>query len=212
MSARVEVGARLAMIARLAVALVVTAALVTNALTSLRDGVIAQNLSFFTNQSNALYVVAVVLVAAYGSQRPAWLDAFRGAVTFYLLMTGVIYATLVAPLDELGRWDIGWTGIVLHRLSPVAAVLGWLLTPRRHSARWSRALWWQLYPIAFLAFTWIRGGQTGWYPYGFLDPTLGGWQPVLLTTFVVLVVFLASGALVHSVEGLLRRSPTARRH
>lgn len=197
--------AKLAMVLRLTVALAVTAALTTNALNSVRDGVIAQNLSFFTNQSNAFYVITVVLVAAVGARRGPALESLRGAVTFYLLMTGLIYAVLVAPIDELTRWDIGWTGIVLHRLAPVAAVLDWVLTPRRGTARGGRVLWWLLYPIAFLAFTWIRGHLTGWYPYAFLDPTIGGWPGVLQTTGIVLVVFLLGAWLVHVTAGCLRR-------
>jgi hypothetical protein len=129
----------------------------------------------------------------------------RGAVAFYLVMTGIIYALLVAPLDELLRWDIGWTGIVLHRLAPVVALAEWLLTPRRHPSSPARLLRWQLYPVAFLALTWLRGAVTGWYPYAFLDPTASSWPQVLVTTAVVLVAFLVVALLVHLLEGRARR-------
>ncbi|MGO1286699.1 MAG: Pr6Pr family membrane protein [Brachybacterium sp.] len=193
-----------ALVVRLLVALLVTAALVSNAVAAGEDGLLAQNVSYFTNQSNLMFVVLIVAGLATGSRRAAWFDDVRGAVAFYLAMTGIIYALLVAPLDELLRWDIGWTGIVLHRLAPVVAVLDWLLSIRRRAPSAQRLLWWQLYPVAFLAGTWVRGGVTGWYPYEFLDPTATSWPQVLITTAVVLVAFLAIAAAVHLLEGRLR--------
>ncbi|WP_199173852.1 MULTISPECIES: Pr6Pr family membrane protein [unclassified Brachybacterium] len=194
----------LARVLRVLLALVILAALVHNAVTSARDGLLAQNISFFTNQSNLALVVLIGAWMALGSRRSAWFDDVRGAVTFYLAMTGIIYALLVAPLDELLRWDIGWTGIVLHRLAPLAALADWLLTPRIHRPRWARVPLWQIYPIIFLVLTWIRGGITGWYPYAFLDPTASSWGQVLVTTAVVLVAFLSIAVVIHLVQGRLR--------
>ena len=127
-------------------------------------------------------------------------------------MTGIIYALLVAPLDELLRWDIGWTGIVLHRLAPVAALLDWLLSPRRRTPSARRVLGWLTYPIVYLVATWLRGGVTGWYPYAFLDPTASSWPQVLATTGVVLLAFLLFAALVHLAEGRLRRKEVPAGH
>ena len=193
-----------ATVLRVLVALLITAALVSNAIDAGRDGLLAQNISYFTNQSNLLFVMLILAGSVAGPRLPAWFDDVRGAVAFYLAMTGIIYALLVAPLEELLRWDIGWTGIVLHRLAPVVAVLDWLLARRHRAPQARRILWWQLYPVAFLVGTWVRGGITGWYPYEFLDPTASSWNQVLLTTAVVLVAFFAVAAAVHLLEGRLR--------
>jgi hypothetical protein len=218
--------------ARALVALLILAALCTNAVDAARDGLLAQNVSYFTNQSNLLFVAVIAAGALFGGaldgalerirgltpaparrdpgappdpRRPPWFDDVRGAVAFCLAMTGIIYALLVAPLDELLRWDIGWTGIVLHRLAPMGALADWLLTPRRRSPSARRILWWQLYPLGFLALTWFRGAVTGWYPYEFLDPTASSWAQVLSTTVIVLLAFLTIAALVHLGGGCLRR-------
>ena len=194
---------RSAAIARLLVALLVLAALASNALAALVDGLLAQNLSFFTNLSNLFFVVLLVAGSVMVSRRPPWFDDLRGAVAFFLVMTGIIYALLVAPLDELLRWDIGWTGIVLHRLAPVVALADWLLVARRRAPSARRILWWQLFPVVFLIATWVRGGFTGWYPYAFLDPTASSWTQVLIITAVVMVAFFAIAAAVHLLEGRL---------
>ena len=218
--------------ARALVALLILAALCTNAVDAARDGLLAQNVSYFTNQSNLLFVAVIAAGALFGGaldgalerirgltpaparrtpgappdpRRPPWFDDVRGAVAFCLAMTGIIYALLVAPLDELLRWDIGWTGIVLHRLAPVVALADWLLTPRRRSPSARRILWWQLYPPGFLTLTWTRGAVTGWYPYEFLVPTASSWAQVLSTTVIVLLAFLTIATLVHLGGGCLRR-------
>lgn len=199
---------RAATAARPALALLILAALLSTLVEAARDGLVAQNISYFTNQSNLLLAGVLVAGAATGTRRPAWFGDLRGAATFYLAVTGIIYALLVAPLDELLRWDIGWTGIVLHRLAPVAAVVDWMLAARHRAPSARRILWWQAYPVAFLAGTWLRGGITGWYPYAFLDPTVSSWPTVLVTTVVVLAAFFAIATAVHLLEGrLARREP-----
>ncbi|MDN5599369.1 MAG: Pr6Pr family membrane protein [Brachybacterium sp.] len=190
--------------ARALVALLILAALLSNAAGAIEDDLLAQNVSYFTNQSNFFFVVLVLAGLVLAGRRPPWWDDIRGAVAFYLAMTGIIYALLVAPLDELLRWDIGWTGIVLHRLAPLVALVDWVLTPRRRAPAARRILWWQLYPVLFLTLTWARGGITTWYPYEFLDPTASSWGQVLLTTAVVLLAFFAVAAAVHLLEGRAR--------
>lgn len=194
---------------RAAVAVLVLAALAWSSLEAARAGTLPQHVSFFTNQSNFAFALVMLAMAILPQARPPrWWEHLRGAVVFYLAMTGIIYALLVAPLDELLRWDIGWQGIVLHRLAPVVAVADWLLTPRRRSPGRARLLTWQIYPVLFLAATWIRGAVTGWYPYAFLDPTASSWGQVLLTTAVVLIAFLTIALAIHLLEGRLRPRPS----
>ncbi|WP_169928796.1 Pr6Pr family membrane protein [Brachybacterium ginsengisoli] len=192
-------------IARLTLALLILAALLTTLVQSAHDGLVAQNISYFTNQSNLLLAGVLVAGVVIGGRRPSWFADLRGAAAFYLAVTGIIYALLVAPLDELLRWDIGWTGTVLHRLAPLAAAADWMLTARRRAPSVRRILWWQAYPVVFLAGTWLRGGITGWYPYAFLDPTVSSWPTVLVTTVVVLAAFFAIASAVHLLEGRLAR-------
>ena len=197
---------RLAVGLRAAVALLVLAALAWSTVQAAQDGVLAQHVSYFTNQSNLLFALLLVAsVALPHRRRPPWWDDVRGAAAFYLMMTGIIYALLVAPLDELLRWDIGWTGIVLHRLAPIAALLDWLLAPRRRRPSAWRLPGWLAYPVAYLVLTWLRGGVTGWYPYDFLDPTVSSWPQVLATTAVVLIAFLVIAAAVPLLQGGLHR-------
>ena len=157
--------------------------------------------SQFTVQSNL--VLGLVLIASAARTRtrlPEWWDHLFGALVFYLVMTGIIYAVLVAPPDEpWWSWDMYWPRLAHHRLAPLFVVLDWLLVTKTVRGKWWRPLVWLGYPVAFLVFSWVRGGIDGWYVYDFLDPTLGGgWPAALTTTARVLVAFLVFAVLVHA--------------
>ena len=156
--------------------------------------------SEFTVQSNL--VLGLVLIASAARTRtrlPEWWDHLFGALVFYLVMTGIIYAVLVAPPDEpWWSWDMYWPQLAHHRLAPLFVTLDWLLVTRTVRGTWWRPIVWLSYPVAFLIFSWVRGAIDGWYVYDFLDPTLdGGWPAALTTTAQVLVAFLVIAFLVH---------------
>lgn len=165
---------------------------------------VIESCSHFTNQANVIFG-AVTLMSAMKSRHelPRWWDDLRGACAFYMVMTGLIYALLVAEPGELGRWDLDWANIMLHRVTPVAGLLGWLLVTQTRKQGWGRPLAWLLFPLAYLAYTWIRGAVANWYPYGFLDPTReGGWGAVFATTAQVFVAFLAVAVIIHLIGNL----------
>lgn len=165
---------------------------------------LAESLSLFTNQSSLVFGVALLIGALVPRDRlPSWWDHLRGAVAFYILMTGLIYALLVAEPGEMARWDLEWTNLALHRLAPVVGVLEWLLVTMTVRGTWGRPLAWLLYPLVYLGYTWGRGAVVGWYPYPFLDPMQdGGWGAVFESTAVVVLAFLAIALIVHMLGNL----------
>jgi hypothetical protein len=188
---------------RLAVGVAVLIALVQktyDATLSASEVDIGQLYSEFTVQSNLVFGVILIVSAIMARARlPHWWDHVFGALVFYLVMTGIIYAVLVAPPDEpWWTWELYWPQLVHHRLAPLFAALDWLLVTKTIRGAWWRPFAWLGYPVVFLAFTWFRGAIDGWYVYDFLDPTLeGGWQKVLVMTAQVLVAFLVVAVVVH---------------
>jgi hypothetical protein len=188
---------------RLAVGVLVLVALVQKTYdATLPDSEVdlGQLFSEFTVQSNLVFGIVLIASASLLRGRlPQWWDDLFGALVFYLVMTGLIYALLVAPPGEpWWTWDIYWPQMVHHRLAPLFAALDWLLVTRTVRGRWWRPLAWLAYPVVFLAWTWLRGAIDGWYVYDFLDPTLeGGWPTVLAMTAQVLLAFLVVALLVH---------------
>lgn len=192
---------------RLGLALAALAGVAWNiyrAATGQSESSVIEACSHFTNQANVIFGV-VALIGAFSSRKslPAWWDDLRGAAAFYMVMTGLIYALLVAEPGELGRWDLDWANIMLHRITPTAGLIGWLLVTQTRRQGWGRPLAWLLFPFAYLIYTWVRGASAQWYPYEFLDPTReGGWEGVLATTAQVFVAFLAISIIVHLLGNL----------
>ena len=120
--------------------------------------------SFFTIQSNVLGVVMLSLAALVPqASRTRLFDAVRTGVTLYLLITGVVFALLLAGLQESLDTHVAWVDFTVHKLMPVVLVADWLLDPPRHRLPFRTGLAWLLYPLAYLVYTLIRGDQVGWY-------------------------------------------------
>lgn len=148
---------------------------------------------FFTILSNIL-AVSLMLGQAI---RPDWMDAnslFRGAVTLYMTITGLVYAVLLAPIEaDVGLID-PWVNYVLHSLGPAALLIDWLLFPPEERLPRSSLWIWLAFPALYLTVTLIRGPIADWYPYPFLDPRGdGGYPSVAVYTVGVLLVFLGVG-------------------
>lgn len=181
---------RLALASLLAVALAAQLAIGLS-----RSGLtVVRFFSYFTVISNTLAVILLVMLAHRpGRDSSPGFANFRGAVTVYMSVTGLVYALLIAPVAG----DVGapepWIDWVIHVLGPIAVALDWIIDPP--PARLPReSLWmWLLFPAAYLIYSLIRGPIVDWYPYPFLDPAVGGYEAVAMWSAVVLVVILAFG-------------------
>ncbi len=146
--------------------------------------------SFFTIQSNILAATALVLTALIRrDERSRLFDALRGAVTFYITITGVVFAVLLSGLQEELDTHIAFVNFVVHYLIPAVLVVDWFLDPPRHRLGSRIAAAWLVYPLAWFAYTLVRGSSTGWYPYPFVDVTRHGYSGVLARGVVFILAF-----------------------
>lgn len=142
--------------------------------------------SYFTVQSNLIGVVALLATAAAGRRRGRAIDWVRGAASVYLTVTFAVVILLLSNIDV--GLQLGWVDFVLHKLFPVVVVADFLLDPPRARVSARDAGLWLAFPLAWLAYTMVRGPIAGWYPYPFLDPALnGGYGAVVVTIAVILV-------------------------
>jgi len=189
---------------RLALAALMLAAVVATYLgTVARIGAAPNPFNFFgyfTIQSNLLGIAALLLSGVAllqstgGRTGPRWLPAFRGAVVAYIVVVGLVYAVLLAPLGLEGGAPVPWANFVLHVVSPILIPLDWLLVADRPALPWRR-LWVVLpYPAVWLTVVLIRGASDGWVPYPFLAPENGAWS-IALVCFGIALTILAAAAL-----------------
>eukprot|EP01133_Synstelium_polycarpum_P027206 gene27206-32773_t len=138
---------------------------------------------YFTIESNILAVIVLLVGAIRDPQSQAW-QSIRGAVTLYMVITGIIYAVLLADIDV--NLNDAWINSALHRILPLVMLLDW----------------WLLFPVVYGVYTLIRGSIVDWYPYPFMDPRHQGYL-ALFIGFVVLGIAMALMALAVNAVGRL---------
>lgn len=189
--------------ARIAVAVVIAAAVIVQAITTIggasADGrhvatVAANYFSFFTILSN---IAAAVVLGWSGLWRlsrrrsdaphPAALEVAFVCVTTYLLITGAVYNILLRSIS-IGPDTVGWANEVLHVGAPLYLLADLLLGTGHRRLRWRDALPALAFPLAWIAYTLLRAPfitapasrAPHWYPYPFLDPyNAAGWPGVI---------------------------------
>ena len=121
----------------------------------------------------------------------------------------MVYGLLLANTDV--DTALAWVNHTVHRVMPIVIAVDWIIDPPTPRIEPRRALIWVAYPLAWIAYTMIRGAIVGWYPYPFLDPTRGGYGPVIVTVGVIVAAGIALCLLVAAVGNALRdrRSPSA---
>ena len=101
---------------------------------------------------------------------------------------------------------------MLHTLSPILGVAGWLVFgPRGQTS--IRVVWWTTaYVAAYGLFSMIRGAIVDFYPYPFMDAQTHGYPRVIVNLILVALVFLALGFGAHALDSRLARRRTPAMH
>jgi hypothetical protein len=151
--------------------------------------------SFFTIQSNIIGVAALcALVLVPRGRRTPFLDGARSAAVLYMAITGVVFALLLSGLQEDLQTSEHWVDFVVHKLMPVVLFVDWLVDPPRHRLPWWTLVAWLAYPLAWLAYTLIRGEAEAWYPYPFVDVSELGYDGVVARSVGLAIGFALAGA------------------
>jgi ABC-type Fe3+-siderophore transport system permease subunit len=142
--------------------------------------------SYFTYWSNvAIAIVVTYLWRHSPSESTRWRRRHATALIM-ITLTGILYATLIAPSDVVTGWNIP-DNILIHYVTPVLSVVTWLVVGPRGSFSWRESRYIYPVPIAYLIYTLIRGALTHRYPYGFFNVVSLGYPTILITMVVILV-------------------------
>jgi hypothetical protein len=160
---------------------------------------------FFTIESNILLMVTCLLLAVRLTGWGTTFAVLRLAGVVGITITGIVYyAVLKDLLDLHGAAYV--SDLVLHTVSPLMAVAGWLLLgPRRMTSPKVAGLV-VLYPVVYLVVTLVRGPVVHWYPYPFLDVITHGYLTVAVNALVVALLVLAVAFGAVWVDGRLARA------
>ncbi len=123
----------------------------------------------------------------------------------------VVHVALRELQDLTGQAAVA--DFLLHTVSPILGVVGWLVFGPRGQTSPRIVLMTLLFPLAWGAFTLIRGEIVGFYPYPFMNVTDHGYARVAVNLALVGAVFVGLAAGAHWLDGRLgkRAVPPANR-
>jgi hypothetical protein len=165
-------------------------------------------LVYFTNQSGIMLAVVMIWAGVASlrgrGQPPAW---FKGAVTLFLAITGLISYFVLAPeAADAPDLFLGLTsGQIEHQLTPVLALVDFVLFDAHRRLRWGHAALWLSYLVAYATFTTIRAEFLAVpdYPYGFVDLGELGWGGLALNIAIYGVGFYLLGLLLVAIDRVM---------
>lgn len=158
--------------------------------------------SFFTILSN-FFAAMYLLYFGFTNSHSINSQAVRGAITLYMLMTGIIFALLLSGIENIRLTAVPWDNFVLHYLMPIAVVGDWLLNPPKKSPSRKAVALWLIFPVAYVTYTLIRGAVVEWYPYPFLNPLTSSYIHVVVIS-IVIALFVTISALCLRYYTILR--------
>ena len=153
---------------------------------------------YFTIQSNVLAIATLLLAAGLGLSRRTpgpILRTFRTVATVDMIITGIVYATLLAPLGAAGGAPVPWANQAMHVVGPLFVALDWFVVGGREALTWRRAAIVLIHPLVWIVVVLARGATDGWVPYPFLDPAQG-YGAVAFYCVIITVAFVVVGALI----------------
>jgi hypothetical protein len=169
-------------------------------------------LTRFTNQANLMLAV-VMIWAALASlglfrQPPAW---FKVGVLMLLSVTGLVVFFILgpespdAPIRFLGMTQ----GTIEHQITPVLALIDFLVLDQHRRLRWSAPAIWLSYMIAYVAFALVRAALIAepHYEYGFINLTDLGWGGLLRNVVMLSAGFAVLGLLYVAIDRALPAHP-----
>lgn len=163
--------------------------------------------SYFTILSNIFVSIVFIISAFYlavGRKPLATDDILRGASVLYMVITGVVYSTLLAGLDL--DLTLPWVNQQLHYIMPIVVLADWLCQPQRTKLTIQKVLPWMIFPVLYLVYSLVRGTFVNWYPYPFLDPNkAGGYAGVALYSLGILVLLFVASFLLMKLGNRLKR-------
>ncbi|BBE32696.1 Pr6Pr family membrane protein [Sphingosinicella microcystinivorans] len=157
---------------------------------------------YFTILTNAIVAVLFGMIAAAAgrTQRPRTVAGIAAAIA----LVGVVFALLLEGMRPLGG-SVAVSDFLLHRFTPVAVPLYWLLFTRKGVLSWRDPLLWALYPIAYLGYALARGLSGERFAYPFIDVGAIGWMQAAVNAAAIGAGFVVAGQIMVFVDRLLAR-------
>lgn len=173
-----SVGRRVTAVLRILAALTLAFALIFQIVEKVvnHDMIADQYFSYFTILTTMITAVVLAVGGIMAARRPVDSVPYtiaRLSVLSYAVVTAIVYNLLLRGIPDEGYVVTPWPGEIMHVWMPAFIVLDWFLSPGRPRLRWTALRIVVIYPLAWAAFTLIRGAITDWVPYPFFEFSTG---------------------------------------
>lgn len=164
---------------------------------------------YYTNLSNLVafsmmgYVVFLNYQAIQGRAVKFHYTTLRFMVTIMILVTLIIYNTLLGNLFDPNYWRV--RNVIMHLIAPLMFVLDYLLFSQPNTVQWQAILYSLLLPYTYVLVTLIIGHFTQSYPYFFLNVNTIGYKGVFMWVFMLTLGFIFLGVLLWVYNRKFRR-------
>jgi len=144
-----------------------------------------------------------------------FLNIARLSAAVAMVVIGVVYHALLADAaGDVRDGDYAWPVLpneIIHTYAPIAVAIEYLVSLKSPKLRLRAALWVTVFPLAWLAFSIVRGLSTNWWPYWFINPNgEGGVGTVLFYVSAITIFFIALGFLVQGSRLMLSKLSEAK--
>lgn len=171
------------------------------------------SLLYFTVDSALLAATVMTWRLVRGPAGGVRGDRVRGAAVVGVVLSSLIYVTVIAPSSPSGTWfgahDDAWARtatLFLHGVAPVLVLAEFLLSPCTLPATWREATllaWWPATYLAVVGTLSWSGAAT--MPYLFLRPSRFGYVTVAAAVAVLYAIVVALGVALAATHRAVRR-------
>ncbi|MDX8569793.1 Pr6Pr family membrane protein [Elizabethkingia sp. HX XZB] len=147
--------------------------------------------SFFTILTNILVALYFSIIFFFRSKSVSLITA-PGTLTFitiYITVVGLVYQVALRHLwhpQGIQRF----VDELLHSIIPILVILFWYLYESKKSLKYSLSIKWLSYPLIYFIYILLRGNQSGFYPYPFVDISVLGFTAVIQNALFLSLFFL----------------------
>lgn len=162
---------------------------IVNRTTAFSEAVI-RYFSYFTILTNLLVAVSYtsLLLKDRKSERFFKQPSVLTAVTVYILIVGFVYNLVLRS-----QWNPQGLQLLadnlLHTVTPLFALLYWIIYVPAKDISWKQTPAWMLYPLFYLVYVIIRGSFSNFYPYFFIDVSKLGYANAFTNALYVTAAF-----------------------
>jgi hypothetical protein len=163
--------------------------------------------SYFTILSNiliALVTSATALIPRFAIGRILMRPGVATAAMLYIAITGLTYFFVLRHLWQPQGLQF-WVDAVQHYVVPVLFLAFWFFAVIKGRLSLDVVPKILIFPLAFAAYTLIRGPFANWYPYPFLDAGKLGYGAVAANIFFLVAAFAALAFLLVGIDRLIGR-------